>query len=52
MSMTTHRCYIFAFGKTAAMAAKLPIDTFTAISFTHHMEILSKTNSLEDHVLI
>lgn len=33
--------------KRQPSAAEFPIDAFTSISFTHHMEILSKTNDMD-----
>jgi hypothetical protein len=36
--------------KRQPTAAEFLMDAFTAISFTHHTEILSKTSSLKEHL--
>ena len=36
--------------KSVAMAIDLPMDAFTEISFTHHMEILHKTKELDERL--
>lgn len=36
--------------KRQPSAAEFPMDAFTSISFTHHMEILSKTNDLDERL--
>ena len=36
--------------KRQPSAAEFPIDAFTSISFTHHMEILSKTNDMDERL--
>lgn len=36
--------------KRQPSAAEFPMDAFTSISFTHHMEILSKTNNLDERL--
>ena len=36
--------------KRQPSAAEFPMDAFTSISFTHHMEILSKTNGMDERL--
>ena len=36
--------------KRQPSAAEFPMDAFTSISFTHHMEILSKTNDMDERL--